>query len=142
LTARFAIRSLDHLVLSVRSIPTTVTFYTSHLGMRHEVFTSPSSPNIQRHSLMFGLQKINLHEIGKEFEPKAQNVMPGSADLCFLTGMRVTEVKKALEEERIELLEGGEIVPRTGTRGKIHSVYCRDPDGNLRKSLLNNKRPA
>ncbi|RAL07023.1 uncharacterized protein BO97DRAFT_473928 [Aspergillus homomorphus CBS 101889] len=112
-------KSLDHLVLTVRSISTPVAFYT-YLGMRHEVFTSPSSPNIQRHSLIFGSQKINLHECGKEFEPKAQNVMRGSADLCFLTDTKVSEVKKVLEEARINLLEGREI-----------SVYCRAPDGNL-----------
>ena len=29
--------------------------------------------------------KINLHQAGAEFEPKAQNVQAGSADLCFLT---------------------------------------------------------
>lgn len=83
------------------------------------------------HSLIFGSQKINLHERGKEFEPKAQNVMSGSADLCFLTDTKVSDVKKALEDARIEVLEGGEVVQRTGARGKIHSVYCRDPDGNL-----------
>ncbi|OJJ88370.1 uncharacterized protein ASPGLDRAFT_116656 [Aspergillus glaucus CBS 516.65] len=93
--ARFAVKSLDHLVLTVRSIPDTVAFYTEHLGMRHEIFTSPLNHSIQRHALVFGTQKINLHEFTREFEPKAQNVQPGSTDLCFLTEMDVDQVLQA-----------------------------------------------
>lgn len=33
-----------------------------------------------RAALIFGDQKFNLHEIGKEFEPKAQTPLPGSAN--------------------------------------------------------------
>ncbi|KAL5050654.1 hypothetical protein BDW71DRAFT_172903 [Aspergillus fruticulosus] len=129
--APFAIKCLDHLVLTVRSIPEAVAFYTTHLGMRHEVFTSPTNPAVTRHALLFGTQKINLHEAGKEFEPKAQNVQPGSADLCFLTDEPVQRVLKYLGGVGIEVLEGGRVVERTGAVGKIRSVYVRDPDGNL-----------
>lgn len=38
-----------------------------------------------RRSLAFGRQKINLHQRGNEFEPKAAHPTPGSADLCFVT---------------------------------------------------------
>jgi catechol 2,3-dioxygenase-like lactoylglutathione lyase family enzyme len=38
MTGKIAIKSLDHIVLSVRSIPKTIEFYTKLLGMRHEVF--------------------------------------------------------------------------------------------------------
>lgn len=30
-----------------------------------------------------------------------------------------------------QVLEGGKVVERTGAVGKLRSVYCRDPDGNL-----------
>ncbi|OJJ81392.1 VOC family protein [Aspergillus glaucus CBS 516.65] len=128
---RFAVKSLDHLVLTVRSIPETVAFYTEHLGMRHEIFTSPLNQSIQRHALVFGTQKINLHEFTREFEPKAQNVQPGSADLCLLTEMDVDQVLQAFLEAGIEVLEGSKVVDRTGAQGRIRSVYVRDPDGNL-----------
>ncbi|KAL4780420.1 Glyoxalase/Bleomycin resistance protein/Dihydroxybiphenyl dioxygenase [Aspergillus varians] len=131
MTAPFAIKSLDHLVLTVRSIPDTVAFYTTHLGMHHEVFCSPLSPTIERHALIFGSQKINLHEVGKEFEPKAQNVKPGSADLCFLSDERVERGLEYFKKAEIEVLEGGKVVERTGAVGRIRSVYVRDPDGNL-----------
>jgi len=123
------IASLDHLVLTVKSIPRTVSFYTS-LGMKHEQFT-PAGSSVARHALIYGQSKINLHEQGKEFEPKAQNVQVGSGDLCFLVEDKVDDVLKTLKKEGIEVLEGGEVVERTGARGKLRSTYIRDPDGNL-----------
>lgn len=59
------IKSLDHLVLTVKSIPKTTEWYSKHLGMKAESFVSASTPGITRHSLIFGQQKINLHELGK-----------------------------------------------------------------------------
>ncbi|KAB8295865.1 hypothetical protein EYC80_008686 [Monilinia laxa] len=131
------IKSLDHLVLTVASIPRTTQWYEANLGMQSEQFVSNATPDITRHSLLFGSQKINLHEFGKEFEPKAQNVKDGSADLCFLTDDDVKDVRKRLIDAGVEMVdlspektvEG--IVNRTGARGKLRSVYCRDPDGNL-----------
>ena len=84
-----------------------------------------------RHALSFGNQKINLHQSGKEFEPKAQSVQPGSADLCFITEHPIEQVKASWEGAGIEILEGGQVVDRTGAVGNLRSVYCRDPDGNL-----------
>lgn len=36
----FAVNAIDHVVLTCRNIPATVSFYTTRLGMKHEVFTS------------------------------------------------------------------------------------------------------
>ncbi|KAK5134650.1 Glyoxalase domain-containing protein 5 [Meristemomyces frigidus] len=90
----FAVKALDHVVLTVKSIPKTIDFYTSRLGMKHETFVSKGG---ERHALSFGNQKINLHQSGKEFEPKAQSVQPGSADLCFITEHPIGEVKASWE---------------------------------------------
>ncbi|KAF4311538.1 Glyoxalase/bleomycin resistance protein/dioxygenase [Botryosphaeria dothidea] len=131
MASRFAVKSIDHVVLTVRSIPATVNFYTQRLGMKHEVFTSVKDPGVERHALLFGNQKINLHQSGREFEPKAQTVQPGSGDLCFLTDTKIEEVLSDLKNGGLEVLEGGGVVDRTGAVGKLRSVYCRDPDGNL-----------
>jgi catechol 2,3-dioxygenase-like lactoylglutathione lyase family enzyme len=114
---------LDHLVLTVRNIETTCTFYANVLGM--EIVTFENG----RKALRFGSQKINLHEAGKEFEPKANRPTPGSADLCFVTSIPVQDVIKRLESSKIRILEGP--VKRTGALGQIMSVYFRDPDLNL-----------
>ncbi|EME38359.1 hypothetical protein DOTSEDRAFT_67137 [Dothistroma septosporum NZE10] len=126
--ATFSVKSIDHVVLTVANIPKTIDFYTTRLGMEHESFTSKGT---KRHALVFGKQKLNLHQSGQEFEPKAGRVQPGSEDLCFITDHPIQEVLKSWRDNGIEILEGGEIVDRTGAAGKLRSVYCRDPDGNL-----------
>ena len=114
---------LDHLVLTVRNIETTCSFYSNVLGM--EVVTFENG----RKALSFGSQKINLHEAGKEFEPKAYRPTPGSADLCFTTTTSMDEVVKRLELSKVRVLDGP--VKRTGALGPMESVYFRDPDLNL-----------
>jgi catechol 2,3-dioxygenase-like lactoylglutathione lyase family enzyme len=127
------VKSLDHIVLTCASIPATISFYTKYLGMTHSTFTPPSTPDVTRHSLNFGLQKINLHQKGKEFEPKAQTALPGTADLCFLVeeGTSLEDAIEGFGGDEIEVLEGGNVVLRTGARGRLRSIYVRDPDGNL-----------
>ncbi len=114
---------LDHFVLTVRNIETTCTFYSNVLGM--EVVTFENG----RKALSFGSQKINLHEAGKEFEPKAYRPTPGSADLCFTTTAPIDEVLKRLQLSKVRILEGP--VKRSGALGQMISVYFRDPDLNL-----------
>ncbi|WP_341915248.1 VOC family protein [Ferrovibrio terrae] len=121
------IDSLDHLVLTVRDIDATVRFYESVLGMQAVRFTAKDGS--ARVALGFGRQKINLHQQGREFEPKAKTAMPGSADLCFLTAKPVADVAAHLQQLGIAVIEGP--VPRTGATGPILSIYLRDPDGNL-----------
>jgi catechol 2,3-dioxygenase-like lactoylglutathione lyase family enzyme len=126
------VKDIDHLVLTCADIPATVTFYTKYLGMMPETFTSEATPTVQRHALKFGTHKINLHQRGHEFEPKAQTALPGTADLCFLLddGTDLDAVVQGFEKDGVSVLEGG-VVERTGARGKLRSVYVRDPDGNL-----------
>jgi catechol 2,3-dioxygenase-like lactoylglutathione lyase family enzyme len=120
---RVHVASLDHLVLTVRDLDATVRFYESVLGMQTITFGA------NRKALAFGTQKINLHEAGKEFEPKAALPTPGSADLCFLTSAPLEKVMAHLCSLGVPVLEGP--VRRTGATGPIRSVYVRDPDGNL-----------
>ena len=114
---------LDHLVLTVKNISATCDFYSRVMGMEVVTFGN------DRKALAFGSQKINLHEAGKEVDPKAHRPTPGSADLCFITAMPAVEVVKRLKQHRVEILEGP--VKRTGAWGPIVSVYFRDPDLNL-----------
>ncbi|MEM9144822.1 MAG: VOC family protein [Pseudomonadota bacterium] len=117
------IQSLDHLVLTVADIGQTVAFYRDHLGMREVVFGEG------RHALAYGTQKINLHQAGHEFEPKATRPTPGSADLCFLVSEPVAALAARLESAGVAVIDGP--VARTGATGPLTSIYVRDPDGNL-----------
>ena len=117
------VNRIDHLVLTVASIERTVDFYTRLLGMTRVEFGEG------RTALAFGDQKINLHELGNEFEPKAERVAAGSADLCLIIDIPVTEAIDSLRGHGVDVFEGP--VGRTGARGQILSAYLRDPDGNL-----------
>ncbi|XP_010139927.1 PREDICTED: glyoxalase domain-containing protein 5 [Buceros rhinoceros silvestris] len=117
------IQRLDHLVLTVKSIEDTVAFYSKALGM--EVVTFKGN----RKALRFGNQKFNLHEVGKEFEPKARHPVPGSADICLITQVSLDQLLDHLKACGVIIEEGP--VARTGAMGPITSIYFRDPDENL-----------
>lgn len=117
------IRHLDHLVLTVNDIDQTLRFYTEVLGMDAISFGEG------RKALRFGHQKINLHQVDKEFEPKAHQPTSGSADLCFLVDTPIQQIIEELAIHQITIEDGP--VKRTGATTAILSVYIRDPDHNL-----------
>ena len=114
---------VDHLVLTVGDLERTIKFYVDVLGMTEVTFGSG------RKALTFGSSKINLHERGREFEPKAENPTPGSADLCLIADDPLEDVVADLAASGVAVEEGP--VQRTGAQGPIVSVYIRDPDRNL-----------
>lgn len=115
---------LDHLVLTVADIERTCNFYSRVLGFEVVTFGTAG-----RKALNFGRQKVNLHQAGREFEPKALAPTPGSADLCFIATTPLEDVIRELEAAGVAIEEGP--VQRTGATGPIRSVYVRDPDRNL-----------
>jgi catechol 2,3-dioxygenase-like lactoylglutathione lyase family enzyme len=117
------ITHLDHLVLTVEDISRTVAFFTGVLDMDEISFGGG------RKALAFGQQKINLHQKGHEFEPKAFHPTPGSADLCFIASVPLETIIARLNERGVSILEGP--VKRTGAQGPILSIYFRAPDLNL-----------
>lgn len=114
---------LDHLVLTVRNLDRTCKFYSQVLGI--EVVTFGEG----RKALHFGQQKLNLHVVGKELEPKAQHPAVGSTNFCLITDLPLEQVIQHLKACSVEIIEGP--VKRTGAIGQLISVYLHDPDGNL-----------
>ncbi|MGP1396778.1 MAG: VOC family protein [Inquilinaceae bacterium] len=114
---------IDHLVLTVASIAATCDFYARVLGM--EVVTFDDG----RKALRFGVHKINLHETGREFLPRAARPTPGSGDICLIAAVPLETVIAHLERLEVPIEEGP--VARSGATGPLRSIYIRDPDGNL-----------
>lgn len=114
---------LDHLVLTTVDRAACIDFYTRVLGMQLQSFGEG------RTAFLFGHQKINLHERGHEFEPKAHLPVPGALDLCFIVAKPLGEVISHLAACGWPIIEGP--VERTGARRRLRSVYVRDPDLNL-----------
>ena len=117
---------VDHIVLTTRDLAGCIRFYTEVLGMKLEKFHTPTE---ERLALKFGSQKINLHEKGGEFEPKATLAAPGTLDLCFIAAVPLDEVVKRLQAKNVPILDGP--VMKTGALSRLSSVYVRDPDLNL-----------
>ena len=114
---------LDHLVLTTRDKDACIHFYTVVLGMSLETFGAG------RIAFKFGAQKINVHEHGHEFLPKARLPTPGSLDLCFIAATTLDAAIASLSGHQVPIEQGP--VARTGATGPIRSVYVRDPDLNL-----------
>ena len=117
---------IDHVVLTTRDLPACLRFYSEVLGMKHETFQTPRETRI---ALKFGNQKINVHEWGREFTPRAHVAAPGTLDLCFIASVPLEKVIEKLKQSNVPILEGP--VMKTGAVHKLRSVYVRDPDLNL-----------
>jgi len=114
---------LDHIVLTTARTEQCIDFYTRVLGMKLERFGEG------RMALKFGNQKINLHEKGREFEPKATLASPGTLDICLIASVPLDEVIARLAAAHVAIIEGP--VMKTGANWPIRSVYVPDPDRNL-----------
>ena len=117
---------IDHIVLTTRDKEACVRFYTEVLGMKLTRFKTPGG---ERFAFSFGEQKINVHEWGREFSPRAHVAAPGTLDLCFIAAVPLDSVIEKLKKAGVPIIEGP--VAKTGANGPIRSVYVRDPDLNL-----------
>ncbi|WP_448565126.1 VOC family protein [Trichothermofontia sp.] len=117
------IERLDHLVLTVRDLNSTCTFYTQVLGMT--LVTHPPD----RPVLVFGTQHITLHVHDQTHPLRALQAVPGSANLCLITSVPVPRLMQHLHHYGVRVIEGP--LKRPGASGMLLSIYCRDPDGNL-----------
>jgi catechol 2,3-dioxygenase-like lactoylglutathione lyase family enzyme len=122
---------IDHFVLTVQNIKASGAFYAKVLGMKAVAFQGG------RKAVVFGNQKINFHESGKEFDPKALRPTPGSADLCFVARDPLTKIISHLDDCGAKIIEGP--VERTGAMGPMTSIYIRDPDQNLIEIAIYNQ---
>ena len=121
----FTIDRVDHFVLTVRDLAASVAFYERVLGAR----VVPGKEGRGPTAVHFGRQKINIHEKGLEFEPKATHPTIGAGDFCLITEAEIGNVAAHLERCGIAIEVGP--VPREGALGRMISLYFRDPDGNL-----------
>ena len=120
--------NIDHVVITVSDINKSIDFYSNILGMQLQEFLS-STDNVKRKSLIFGKQKINLHEASKPFKPHANNPIPGTMDICFLSEINIDDWIKIFNKFNVKIEDGP--VQKIGANGPIRSIYVRDPDKNL-----------
>lgn len=122
--------AIDHLVINVKDVGASASWYQRVLGMEREDFISGAGPGT-RTALKFGRQKINLRPLSASKEEwfTADRETAGSQDLCFLTLAQPQQVLNHLRDCGIKVEAGP--VQKHGAQGTLISVYCRDPDGSL-----------
>ena len=114
---------IDHVVMTVENVDTTIKWYLRVLGIKSAVFGEG------RKALLLNKQKINLHQKGAEFDPKALHPTPGSMDICLISITPLANVMEHFKKQRVAIEKGP--IKRNGATGLITSVYIRDPDKNL-----------
>jgi catechol 2,3-dioxygenase-like lactoylglutathione lyase family enzyme len=119
---------IDHIVMNCRDVETTASWYERALGFKREAYTSPAEPG-ERIALKFGRHKFNLRQTGSSGWVTCKVDAPGSLDLCFITDNSLKAVIARLNSLGIPITVGP--APRTGALGRMTSIYCEDPDGNL-----------
>ncbi len=124
------IKNIDHIVLPVSDLKRTIAFYCDPLGMELQQFMPPDG-SVERLTLVFGQQKINLHDAAAPFSTHACTPTTGALDLCFLSDVGLADWITHLATHGIANSIEQRPIPRTGATGPINSIYVRDPDGNL-----------
>jgi catechol 2,3-dioxygenase-like lactoylglutathione lyase family enzyme len=125
-----SVKALDHLVVNVSDVERSAAWYQRVLGMTRVDFAADSGRS-KRTAMKFGSQKLNLRPIDARTDDwfTAEHASAGSDDLCFLTDAAPEAVAAHLKACGVAIELGP--VEKQGARGRIQSVYCRDPDGSL-----------
>lgn len=87
------IKSIDHIVLTIKDLDKTIYFYCNILGMKLEEFRLNKKTEIRK-CLKFGNQKINIHEYNNLIKSGANIVKPVTGDICFISDVDVLEWEK------------------------------------------------
>jgi catechol 2,3-dioxygenase-like lactoylglutathione lyase family enzyme len=116
------IKGIDHFVITTADLQACLDFYVGILGMEHCEVNG-------HHNLYFPGGKISIHTYKGEFQLAALNPTIGSQDFCLIVEDDLETVRQELVAKRIKPLT--KIVERHGAHGAMHSIYVRDPDGNL-----------
>ncbi|HEX7443483.1 MAG TPA: VOC family protein [Acidimicrobiales bacterium] len=119
------IRELGHLVLYVRDLERSVTFYRDVLGWRQ---VSPEVPGMPAAAFSSGRthHELLLIEVG----PAAQPIPAGRRVGLYHFGLKVGDTDEDLREALARLQEAGVTVVGSADHTVTHSLYVLDPDGN------------
>jgi catechol 2,3-dioxygenase-like lactoylglutathione lyase family enzyme len=119
---------IDHIVMNCRDVEATASWYERALGFERETYQRPAEHG-QRLALKFGRQKLNLRPTGSPGWVTCKVDVLGSLDLCFITEGSLKPIIERWKSYGIPITPGP--APRTGAFGRMTSIYCEDPDGNL-----------
>jgi catechol-2,3-dioxygenase len=124
------IRELGHLVLYVRDVDRSATFYRDVLGWR-QILGGPDNP-LPFPAAAFSAPSGRTHhellliEVGHD----AAAVPPGRRVGMYHFGLKIGDSDDELRAARDDLLRAGATVVGASDHTVTHSLYIEDPDGN------------
>lgn len=105
--------------ITVQSLDVTCAFYEQVLGFqRIDVPGRPTASQV-------GQQRINVHEVGRTFDPKAAQPTPGAADSCLITDRSINDLAHYLESFGVTIELGP--IARVGAQGEMTSSVLSGP---------------
>jgi catechol 2,3-dioxygenase len=121
------VKELGHVVLYVRDIDRSVTFYEQVLGWRRVL---PLAGEPLRGIAMFSggrtHHELLLIEVGQDAAP----IPPAPRVGLYHFGLKVGDTDDELRAALARLTNAGARVVGAGDHGFTHSLYIEDPDGN------------
>lgn len=118
--------NLDHFVLTVKDLKKSVAFY-------HDVIGLPiidEQTNNDFASLRCGNSLLRMRKLSNDVNAiVAKNLAAGDFDFCLESSNSTDEVIANFKQHKVDI-ELGPVI-KHGAKGKMTSVYVRDPDGNL-----------
>ena len=121
---------IDHVAITVADIEATWRFYERLFGSEIINEYAPGGKPAVRVFLLGGGARLSVHQHGNGVDLVAAKPTPGSADICFRWGDSIAAAQAHLSAHGIVIVDGPS--PRRTADGRpAHSVYFRDPDGNL-----------
>jgi catechol 2,3-dioxygenase-like lactoylglutathione lyase family enzyme len=126
------ITELDHIVLNVKDIDRSLTFYTQVLGLGAERVDEFRAGEIGFPSVRINEHTIIDLSISKEpgALPKSEGKTLGNLNhFCLVVDQEdFTGIVDYLKAHNVSIVQGP--ISRWGARGRATSVYFLDPDGN------------
>ena len=121
---------IDHVAITVVDLEATWAFYDRLFGTEIINEYAPGGRPAVRVVLLGGSARISIHQIGNGVDLVAARPVAGSADICFRWAGSVAGAQAHLARHGVDIIDGPS--PRRTADGlPAHSVYFRDPDGNL-----------
>jgi catechol 2,3-dioxygenase-like lactoylglutathione lyase family enzyme len=120
---------IDHVAFAARDLEATCAFYDRLFGARTHFDYAPEGKSLVR-QITLGGALLSIHQAGNGLDLVAKHPTVGGADICLRWSGSVDSAAELLRQHGISVVDGPS--PRRTVDGLAsHSVYFRDPDGNL-----------
>jgi catechol 2,3-dioxygenase-like lactoylglutathione lyase family enzyme len=123
------ILGIDHVAFAARDLEMTCAFYDRLFSARTHLDYAPEGKSLVR-QIALGGALLSIHQAGNGLDLVAKHPTVGGADICLRWSGEIDTAVELLRRHEIPIVDGPS--PRRTADGlPAHSVYFRDPDGNL-----------